>query len=322
MGRELRTRVWAELENRESEQSAMSRRLLIIFLCALMAGASASYLVYRWVGAQVRRPGAPRMADVVVAARDLAVGTLIGAPDLTTAKWAGTPPQGAVLKPEAALNRGVLATMYQGEPIMWNRLAPAGSGGGLAAIIPPGMRACAVRVNEVVGVAGFVTPGMRVDILMAGIPPGGSPAEGPRVRTLLQDIQVLSAGTNIQKDSEGKPQQVQVVNLLVTPEQAERLSLASNQTHIQLILRNPTDTQLTSPKGSVMSDLFGMSAPSEAGSPAPALRLQAGPKLERSKAPVPSTAAPPPVALPFRTVEVLNGSARAEAKFTVQEEHK
>src|SRR5260370_12022264 len=140
---------------------------------------------------------------------------------------------------------------------MENRLAPAGTGGGLAATIPSGMRACAVRGNEVVGVAGFVIPGMGVDVLISGIPPGGnSTASGSKVKTLLQNIQVLSAGANIQKDNEGKPVQVPVVNLLVTPEQAEILSLASNETHIQLVLRNPMDTQVAKPPGTMMSNRF------------------------------------------------------------------
>ena len=306
----------------------MNRRVMIVFFCALLAGASASYLVFRWVGAQARRAAQPPTSDVVVAARNLEVGTLIAPPDLKTVKWFGPLPKGVVLKPDMALNRGVIATIYQGEPILSNRLAATGSGGGLAATIPPGMRACAVRVNEVVGVAGFVTPGMRVDVLMAGIPPGAGPGEGPRVRTLLQNIEVLSAGSNIQKDSEGKPQQVQVVNLLVTPEQAERLSLASNQTHIQLVLRNPTDTQTTSPKGSAMSELFGFAA-GGTGAAALAGGSSAGPpapqKPGRPKAAQPAgAAAPAPEAPParIRSVEVLNGSARTEAKFTAQEGRK
>ena len=115
----------------------------------------------------------------------------------------------------------MVADIYQGEPILDGRLAAPGSGGGLAATIPPGMRACAVKVDEVVGVAGFVTPGMRVDVLVSGDAPGNpDPREGTEVKTLLQNIQVLSAGTDIQKDAEGKPQQVHVVNLLVTPDQA------------------------------------------------------------------------------------------------------
>src|SRR5438309_6804493 len=116
----------------------------------------------------------------------------------------GTPPKGALLTKETAIGRGVVSELYQGEPIFDNRLAAVGSGGGLAATISPGMRACAVKVDDVVGVAGFVTPGMRVDVLISGNPPGGpNPAEGPRVKTLLQNIQVLSAGTDIQKDDEG-----------------------------------------------------------------------------------------------------------------------
>ena len=119
------------------------------------------------------------------------------------------------------------------------------------------MRACAVKVDEVVGVAGFVTPGMRVDVLISGNPPGPvNPLVGTKVKTLLQNIQVLSAGTDIQKDAEGKPQNVQVVNLLVTPKQAELLSLASNQTHIQLVLRNPLDTQEARSSGNCNGQSF------------------------------------------------------------------
>ena len=126
----------------------------------------------------------------------------------------------------------------------------------MAATIPPGMRACAVRVNDIVGVAGFVVPGMRVDVIISGIEPGGAAPQCPKVKTILQNIQVLSAGANIQKDNEGKPIQVPVVNLLVTPEQAEVLSLASNETRIQLVLRNPLDNETAKTPGA------GMSSPS------------------------------------------------------------
>ena len=138
----------------------------------------------------------------------------------------------------------MISDLYEGEPIIESRLAAVGSGGGLAALIPQGMRACAVRVDDVVNVSGFATPGMRVDVLVSGIPPGSQdPTQGTVSRTLLQNVQVLSAGTDIQKDNEGKAKQVQVVNLLVTPEQAEKLSLASNLT-IRLVLRNPLDQKV------------------------------------------------------------------------------
>ena len=153
---------------------------------------------------------------------------------MTTAKWPGGAPANALLKKEEIVGRGVIAEIYAGEPIRSDRLAPIGAGAGLAATIPLGMRAVAIRVNDVVGVAGFVTPGARVDLLIMGAPanvPGGTVA-----KTLLQNIEVLSAGQQIQKDSEGKPIPVPVVNLLVTPEQAEIVSLASN--HAQQYMMN------------------------------------------------------------------------------------
>ena len=160
------------------------------------------------------------------------------------------------------MGRGVVAEIYQGEPILASRLSGPGAGGGLAPTIPHGMRACAIRVDEVVGVAGFVIPGMRVDVMASGNPPGGEPHEGPETETILQNIQVLSAGTDIQKDAEGKPVQVQVVNLLVTPEQAETLSLAATNLRLQLVLRNPLDTQISKVPPTAMRNLFTGQAPS------------------------------------------------------------
>jgi pilus assembly protein CpaB len=245
----------------------------------------------------------------VVAARDLMVGTLIRDADLKMAVWSGPLPPGAVLKRDALLNRGVVSSIYEGELVTERRLAPQGSGGGLAATIPPGMRACAVRVNEVVGVAGFVVPGMRVDVLITGLPPGGNALEGPKVRTLLQNIQVLSAGVNYQKDQEGKPEQAQVVNLLVTPAQAEILSLASNETRIQLVLRNPMDNQVSGLPGTILSDLFGGT---RAPAPVPSARLMRAPPATLPAAPVAAvTAAPSPY-----IVEVSNGSVHTEARFS------
>jgi pilus assembly protein CpaB len=294
----------------------MNRRLLLILTLALIGGASAGYLVYRLVGGG-SGPAATPLAQVVVASRDLQIGSLIGPADVQMGPWAGTLPKGALPKLEQALNRGAIANMYQGEPILAERLAAAGSGGGLAAIIPPGMRATAVRVDEVVGLAGFVTPGMRVDVLMSGIPPGGNPAEGSRVNTLLENIQVLSAGEDLQKDSEGKPHPVQVVNLLVTPEQAEKLTLASSQMRIQLVLRNPLDTATTSPRGAHMSELFGIPGGRPPRAPEPT--LASGPRPARTPL-VPTPPRPLDILAPrIRVVEVFNGTTRTEVKFTLQD---
>jgi len=236
----------------------MNKRLMTILLSAFVVAAACSFLVYRAVGARLSAARGPATTRVVAAATDVPIGTVLAANQLTTIEVAGSVPKGAILKPEAAIGRGVVSNLYAGEAIMDNRLAPAGSGGGLAATIKDGMRACAVKVDDVVGVAGFVTAGERVDVLISGVPPGpNAPTTGPKVRTLLQNIEVLSAGTDIQKDAEGKPKSVQVVNLLVTPDEAESLSLASNQTKIQLVLRNPLDTTITKTGGTDTANLFG-----------------------------------------------------------------
>jgi pilus assembly protein CpaB len=201
-------------------------------------------------------------SKLIAAAKDIPLGAVVTAADITTITVAGAPPKGAILKPDDAIGRGVISQIYAGEPIFQSRLAGIGSGGGLAPTIPDGMRACAVKVDEVVGVAGFVIPGMRVDVMASGSPPGAvNPAQGEETQTILQNIQVLSAGTDIQKDAEGKPQQVQVVNLLVTPEQAETLSLAATNLKIQLVLRNPLDTKITKVAPTAMNNLFASNAP-------------------------------------------------------------
>lgn len=289
----------------------MSRQISIIASCALLLSACIGYLVYRAVGARVASTRPLHTTEVVVASHDLVVGTLISDADLKLSERLGPNPAGAVSKRDVFLNRGVASEVFEGEPVTENRLAPKGSGGGLAAMIPPGMRACAVRVNEVVGVAGFVVSGMRVDVLITGLPPGGGAVEGARVRTLLQNIEVLSAGTNFKKDQEGKPEQAQVVNLLVTPPQAEILSLASNETHIQLVLRNPMDTQIAKTPGTVMSDLFGAVHSSEP------VAIPSSPPYRRQSPP--TSPAPPAVLMPnapgLYVIEVTNGSVRTQSTF-------
>jgi pilus assembly protein CpaB len=194
------------------------------------------------------------------------------------------------------------------------RLAQRGAGGGLAATIPLGMRAVAVKVDEVVGVSGFVVPGMKVDVLVSGTPPSASSAETPNKvsKIVLQNISVLSAGQNMQIDAEGKPKAVQVVNLLVTPEQAERLSLASNETKIQLVLRNPLDTANNHTSGVALASLF-----SDGPATAPLLprprRSNRGPAMAEA-VPIP----PAPVEQPF-VVEVLRGSERASMRFNASQ---
>jgi pilus assembly protein CpaB len=279
----------------------MNRRLLTILLVAFVIASACTFLVYRILGHILVASKPVPTTHVVSAATDIKLGTVLTASDLSTTEIAGSVPKGAILKPDQAIGRGVIANIYQGEPILDSRLAPQGSGGGLAATIPDGMRACAVKVDDVVGVAGFVTPGMRVDVLVSGIPPNENQStQGTVTKTILQNIEVLSAGTDIQKDAEGKPQQVQVVNLLVTPEQAETLSLASNQLKIQLVLRNPLDTKVEPVPNNSMGKLFADQ------NPAPVARRAV------------ARPAPKP-AKPLYSIQVINGSSTTEEKFNSPE---
>jgi pilus assembly protein CpaB len=293
----------------------MNKRLLTILLLAFIIAGACAFLVYRVMGNRITASRPTPTTRVVSASQDLKLGTVLTANDLTTIEVSGAPPKGSFLEKDKGtlVGRGVASDLYQGEPVLDSRLAPAGSGGGLAATIPKGMRACAVKVDEVVGVAGFVTPGQRVDVLASGTPPNANQsaqmaAEGTQVRTLLQDIQVLSAGINIQKDAEGKPQNVQVVNLLVTPDQAELLSLASsnNGVKIQLVLRNPLDTKTDPIQGSAMLNIFDQNA---------------APIKSSANQTVVSRVRRKPKPKPFSVV-VINGSKQSVEKFPPLEDNK
>ena len=291
----------------------MNQRLFSVLIFAFVVSAGASLLLYRLIASRVTKANSEPATQVLVAARNLDLGTLLRESDLKMGGWNGPLPQGALLRKEDVVGRGVMAAIYDGEPIVENRLAPKGAGAGLAATIPAGMRAVAVKVNDVVGVAGFVVPGMRVDVLISGNPPGGAASTGMVSKTLLQNIEVLSAGQNFQKDAEGKPVQVQVVNLLVTPEQAEVVNLASNETKIQLVLRNPLDTQTAKTTGIAMGTLFGGPVkPPEA--PRAPRRIAA-----RVTMPAPVFIEAPKPAGPVM-VEVINGTKRQESKFTAPSE--
>ncbi len=243
----------------------MNRRLLTTLSIAFVIAAICGFLVYRMVGTHLTAVRTVRTTRVVAAAKDIKLGTILTPDDLTTVEISGQVPQGAILEAKQAIGRGALTDLYQGEPIVDARLSPVGAGGGLAPTIPQGMRAIAVRVDQVVGVAGFVTPGMRVDVIVTGTPPGTAQAADSTVsHTVLQNIRVLSAGTDIQRDAEGKPHPVQVVNLLVTPEQAQTLTLATGpQTRIQLVLRNPLDTKIDKIPTTAIGSLFGDNAPAK-----------------------------------------------------------
>lgn len=303
----------------------MNKRFVGVLIFAFVVASVASLMLYRLL---LNRPSAAKAAvttvQIVLSTRDIEIGTVIKEEDVKLSDWPGTVPAGSVSKTQDIVGRGVTAPIFAKEPIIESRLAPKGAGGGLAAMIPPGMRAVPVRVNEVVGVAGFVVPGMRIDVLISGSRPNGDQNLGTITRTLLQNLEVLSAGTDYKKDPEGKPVQVQVVNLLVTPEQAELLSLASAQTQIQLVLRNPLDRNVTQTPGTALALLFngGKLKPDAPAAPAAKERAprttSAAPRQQ-----VIAFAAPPAPRKeePF-VMEIISGTKKAEQKFVTNGEGK
>jgi pilus assembly protein CpaB len=284
---------------------------------AFVVAAAGGLLTYRsLMGRPQPAKAAAPTVQIAVAAKDLDVGSIIKDGDIQLGDWTGPAPAGASSKVEDLKGRGVTTPIYAKEPVIESRLAPRGAGGGLATLIPHGMRAFAVPVNEIVGVAGFVTAGSHVDLLIQGSGPGGSGALGTLSKTLIQNLEVLSAGQDFRKDPEGKPIPVPVVNVLVTPEQAEVLSLASSQTSIRMTLRNPLDHDITKTPGSAMKYVWGGMAnmrgatASDDAPPVPAPRMRPAPEKPREVA----VQTPPKKEAPF-VMEILSGAARSETKF-------
>jgi pilus assembly protein CpaB len=197
----------------------------------------------------------------VVASRDLAIGTTLTEEDLIMLDWPSVDlPEGFINTVPEALGRGVITPIRANEPVLETKIADRAAGGGLPIAIPPGMRAMSVAVNNVVGVAGFVLPGTRVDVLLTVNPDGN---QQPITKIILQNIQVLTAGKIVQRDENGEPQDVPVVTLLVSPDDAEKLAHATNEGRIQLALRNTLDLDPTSTSGARVATLLsGASASS------------------------------------------------------------
>jgi pilus assembly protein CpaB len=287
----------------------MNKRFFGVLVFAFVVATIGGLITYRSLLSRAPQTtkAAPPSAQIVLAAHNVDPGAVLHEGDLNLADWPGAVPSGATNHVQDLVGRGVMMAIYAQEPVLEARLAPKGAGGGLASMIPPGMRAVAVRVNEVVGVAGFVVPGMHVDVLISGNIPNAGGSLGTLTRTLLQNIEVLSAGQDFKKDAEGKPVMVQVINLLVTPEQAEKVSLASTQATIQLVLRNPLDREVAKTPGTAVAYLFGGSfGPPRSGGDLP------GPSRPRAAAIAPKPA--PKKEIPF-VMEIISGAKKSETKF-------
>ena len=214
-------------------------RLLMIGALALALGAVVALVVFKKLQGGTSSNSEPG-TDVIVAADDIQVGSRIGEHDIRTVRYpASALPPGFYSKRSQVLGLGVILPISKGEFILPSKLAPENAGSGLPSLIPRGMRAVSVRVNEVVSVAGFVGPGTRVDVLLTGTPNGSGESQ---TTTVLQNVAVIASGHTLERSASGEPQNTPVITLLASPEDAERLTLASMEGKIQLSLRNPLDT--------------------------------------------------------------------------------
>ena len=290
----------------------MDRRFLTVLGVSLVFALVVSSIFYQMVGkaGSSQQPQVKTdVKDLVVAAKTINVGVTVKPEDLKLTKVATEAfPKGAFSKVEDVISRPAISSILQDETIIEGRLGLRNAGTMISPMIPPGMRAVTIRVNEVVGVAGFVMPGMKVDVLVTGRPPNGDEVV---TTTVLQNMLVLSAGQTMQPDARGQPINASTVTLLTTPEQAETLTLAGNEGRIQLILRNGNDNGETKPPGRQVRSLYGnytkpaeskKTVASDEGAPRPR-RVRPVPVAKADA--VPAQVAPPPPLPPPPPSEII-----------------
>jgi pilus assembly protein CpaB len=275
-------------------------RTLIVMTVAVATAALGSYGVYRAVLQMPIREVEVNSMQVVVAAQPLTMGTRLHPNHLRVVAWPSrNPVAGAFADPKQLVDRGVIQPVAENEPITASKVASLEAGAGLPPVIPEGMRAISVKVNEVVGVAGFVVPGTIVDLLVT-VRSGNGAQDEPMTRTVVSKVQVLTAGTKYdqEKSKNGEPIPTSVVTLAVLPEDAERIALASNEGKITLALRNPLDIIATDTKGVKLASLMRGTGPE--------------PVVDRTRNRVVAKIAPPtPPPPPMYTVETIRAAKRS-----------
>jgi pilus assembly protein CpaB len=309
-------------------------RMLVLAIVALILSGGVTYLVYHVM--QSRLQPAQVTSKVVVASRRLGLGSRITNDDVKLVDW----PKSALLEGSFdsianVVDRGTMTQIQTNEPILESKLAPKEAGVGITAVIPEGMRALTIQVNSIIGVSGFVVPGSRVDLILTAVPPQDvKGAKGVEMgsKIILENLEVLAAGQNAQRDVDGKPQTVQDVTLLLTPDQAQRVALATGDGRIQLALRSPMDKVAANPDLVIRSSLYlgptmenrdatarakTLPEKPEVKRPAASAKKESRPKVAaQAKIKEPVIAAPLP--LPQKTVievELIQGIKRTKDRF-------
>jgi pilus assembly protein CpaB len=292
-------------------------RYNLVFYAAIGIAAAATFGVYRVLEAT---KASSRIATrpLVVAARNLAEGSSIDRTALSVREWpTATIPAGAYSSPDSLIGRVTRVAVFEGEALVPGRLAPSGTGPGIEVKITPGKRAMGVRINDVAGVSGLIQPNSRVDVLVNISSDGG---RGSQVSKLfMENMRVLSVGTQVERDAEGKAIQATTATLEVTPEEAERLAIAVNQGSIQLVLRGYGDPDSVKTRGARSADVLSQLGSAPERSPAPSAPVRRSPVQRPApvQQPAPVVAAPPrkPDSL---TVRVFRGENVSVQKFEQQ----
>ena len=280
-----------------------STRTLVVVIVAIGVAALASFGVYRAIQKMPVREVEVRSLYQVVAVRELAMGSLITKDDVKLVAWpASSPVERGFTKIEDVLNRGLIDGIVANEPLTEGKLAPLEAGGGLPPTITEGMRALSVKVNDVIGVAGYVVPGTRVDVIVTLAARANNES---MTRVVVSDVEVLTAGTrmDVAKARDGQPIQANVVTLLVTPDDAERIALAATEGSIMLTLRNPLDRSPTKTAGVRTNMLMGAPAAQ------PEVKSTNTGRRVMVRPPAPP---PPPEPKPYTVETIRAGAKKAE----------
>jgi len=298
-----------------------NKRLIIALLAAITFGLIAAVSVKQYL---LSAQAISRTNDVVVAKVDIPVGSRLIAEQLTVAQFpADVTPPGAITKIDPSLlDRVVVTAISPREPVTEAKLAPVGSLGGLSSVIPEGYRAMTVKVDDVVGVSGFIMPGTLVDVVVVIQPPKGTGNDETISKIVLQNIKVLASGQNIDKPKNDREveRSVRAVTLQVTPEQTEKLALASSEGKLQLVMRNSVDqtdeqtsgankrTLLTGERATVVPEP-GINGSNSAPKAAPSSPRRYAPRPVAKESAAPKAATQPPPA-PRPTIEVIKGAKK------------
>jgi pilus assembly protein CpaB len=272
-------------------------KAIAMLVLSVVIGLAATMVAAGWIAQQ----GQVASSQVVVAAGDIELGSRLNAQMLKTVEWpSGSIPPGAIAEVAPLQDRVVRTSVLRGEPILEAKLAPLGTKGGLSAVIPEGKRAMTVRVNDVIGVAGFALPGNYVDIVVNTQLDSGGRGDKQISKIVLEHILVLAVAQEASRD-ETKPRVVNAVTLELTPEQAEKLDLARSVGTLSLVLRNQVDREGVETRGIMKPQLLaGDVAKAEPAKPAPVKRVA---KRAPKKKPVPAVVAAPAMG----KVEMIKG---------------